>query len=229
MPTATALISSPAALSATAGDHAHQPAVAVHHGRRADPVLVEEVEDFLEARVLVDQDEVTGHDVLELGEAVVACRVALGEDAGGPVLRIRDDQHPVGPLVDQVECRPDRLGGAQRDRRLEDGVTGLLVAQVLGDHVERDVLRQDRETAAPGDGLGHAPTGYRRHVRDHHRDRRAQAVGRGQVHVQARRHVGQAGHHEHVRVREVVLGEDVVDEAHGSGRPPGGPNGAPES
>ena len=54
------------------------------------------------------------------------------------------------------------------------------------DDVERDVLRDGRDAAAAGDRLGHPAAGDGRHVRDGERQRGADAVGRGQVDVEAR-------------------------------------------
>ena len=74
------------------------------------------------------------------------------------------------------------------------------------DDVERDVLRQDHDAAAAGDGLGHPLPGDGGHVRDDDGDRGADAVGRGEVDVEARPDGREAGHHEHVVVGEVVTG-----------------------
>ena len=62
--------------------------------------------------------------------------------------------------------------------RVVDDVARLDVLDDALDDVERDVLRQHREAAAAGHGLGHATTGDRGHVADDHRDRRAERVGR---------------------------------------------------
>jgi hypothetical protein len=87
--------------------------------------------------------------------------------------------------VDQPERVADGVVGAERDRRVEQGVSGLHVVDHGLDDVERDVLRQHRQPTASRDRLGHPSTGDRRHVRDHDRDLRAERIRRREVDVEA--------------------------------------------
>ena len=108
--------------------------------------------------------------------------------------------------------------GPQRQRGVADGVPGLDPGHDVGDAVERDVLGQHGQPAAPGHRLGHPAAGHRGHVGHDDGHRRAGAVGRGQVDVEPRRHGGAAGDEEDVVVGEVG-GERAagrsVEEAHG--------------
>ena len=67
-------------------------------------------------------DQVAGHHVAQLREAVEAGGVALGEDADG-LVALDHDHGAVGALVDQRERLPDRARRRQGDRRVVDGVS----------------------------------------------------------------------------------------------------------
>ena len=56
-------------------------------------------------------DQVLGHDLVELGEAVDAGGVVLGEDAERLAAVVDDDHGAVGALVDQRERLADRVVG----------------------------------------------------------------------------------------------------------------------
>ena len=166
----------------------------------------------------VDHDQVAGHHVAQLREAVEAGGVALGEDADG-LVALDHDHGAVGALVDQRERLADRARRRQGDRRVVDGVARLHVLDHLVDDVEGDVLGQDRHAAPAGDGLGHPPAGDGGHVGDHDRQAGPDPVRRRQVDVHAGRHGRQARHHEDVAVRQVVGRWGVVQEAHGRSCP----------
>ena len=50
-----------------------------------------------------ERDELAAHHVVQLGEAVEAGRVVLGEHAERVVVVVDDDDRAVGALVDQAE------------------------------------------------------------------------------------------------------------------------------
>ncbi len=168
---------------ALAGDAADEPARVVDHGRNRQSLARQAVEDLVGRGAVLDDHEVAAHHVLQLGEAVEADGIVLGEDAGRRAVVTDDDECAVGPLVDQAERIADGVGRAQRDRRLVHDVARLHVVDDPLDHVERDVLGQHGEPAATRHGLGHASAGNGGHVGDHDRDRRAEAVGRAEVDV----------------------------------------------
>ena len=110
--------------------------------------------------------QLPAHHGVQLGEAVEAGGVVLGEHPERPVAVVDDDDHPVGPLVHQAEGVADGVVRRQRDRRLVHRVARLDVLDHRADDVERDVLGQHRDAAPPGDRLGHPPPGHGRHVGD---------------------------------------------------------------
>jgi len=126
--------------------------------------------------------QVGGHHVAELGEPIDALGVLLGEQTDRTAV-VDHDHRAVRPLVDQRQGVADRGIGRQRDRGLEDRVAPLHVLDDAADHVDGDVLGEDGNPAAAGDGLGHAAPSDRRHVGNHQGDRRADPVGRGEVDV----------------------------------------------
>ena len=197
-----------------ASDGADQTAV-LDDGRRGHPPVRQALEDLGQGRRGLDHHQIPGHHVVELGEAVEARRIGLGEDTDG-LVPFHDDDDAVGPLVDQRERIPHRARRRERDGRVVDRVAAVEVLDDRLHDVEGDVLRQDGQAAAPGDRLGHAPPRHRRHVGHDHRQARPHPIGRRQVHVHPRRHRREAGDHEHVAVRQVVGRQVVVEEAHGS-------------
>ena len=170
---------------ALAGDDAEQPAVGIDHRRDRAAVGREHLERGPGVDAVGDGDQLPAHHGVELGEAVEPGGIVLGEHADRTVVVVDDHDRPVGPLVDEPEGVADRVVRRQRDRGLVDLVAALHVVDHRADDVERDVLRQDHDAAAAGDGLGHPLAGHRGHVRHHHGDRRADAVGRRQVDVEA--------------------------------------------
>ena len=125
---------------------------------------------------------------MQLGEAVEAGGVVLGEHAERPVAVVDDHDGAVGPLVDQPERVADRVRAATSVIGVSyTGWQRLDVLDDRADDVERDVLGQHGDAAAAGDGLGHPPAGDGGHVGDDDRQVRADAVGRRQVDVEARR------------------------------------------
>ena len=189
--------------------------VVVDHRCRRHALHRQPGEDLLEVGAGVDHHQIAAHHVLDLREPVVAGGVALGEDADRLLLVVDDDHCSVGPFVDETERIAERAGRRERDRRFIDRVPRLHVADHRLDDVERDVLREHRHTAAAGDRLRHPPTGDGRHVRHDDRERRPEPIGRREVDVEARRHRGQARHHEHVVVGQVVRRRRAVQEPHG--------------
>ena len=140
---------------------------------------------------------------------------SVNSPTGAPV--VDDDHRAVRPLVDQRQRVADRGVGREGDRRFEDRVTALDVLDDAAHDVDGDVLRQDGDPAAAGDGLGHAATGDGGHVRDDEGNRGADTVGGREVDVHARRDVGEARHHEDVVVGQVVA--DVgVEQSHRASR-----------
>jgi hypothetical protein len=198
-----------------AGDHPEQAPV-VDDGCNAQPVATEVIERRSRLDVGAEDVQARAHHVLELCEPVEPLAVTLGEHADGDAV-VDDDDGPVRPLVDQRQCIGDGGVGAQRDRRLEDGVASLDVVDHAGDDVDRDVLREDRDAATSGHGLGHATAGDRGHVRHDERDGGPDPVRSPQVDAHPRRDVGQARHHEDVVVGQV---EARIGVKHAHGVPP---------
>ncbi len=188
-------------------------AVAVDDGRHRAAGRGELLERLAGLGAVGNRDQLAAHHGVELGEAVEPGRVVFGEHADRPVVVVDDHHRTMGALVHQPEGVADGVVGRQRDRRLVDLVAALHVLDDGADDVERNVLRQDHDPAAAGDGLGHPLSGDGGHVRHDDRDRRADAVRRGEVDVEARWHGREAGDHEHVVVGEVVTGFGV-EQAH---------------
>jgi hypothetical protein len=118
-----------------------------------------------------------------LGEPVDALAVRLGDHADRAPVVVDHHHGTVRPLGQQVDRVADGVGGAERDRRVVYQVALLDPGDDIGHHVERDVLRDHRDRAAPGHGLGHPAARDGRHVGDDERDRGAGAVGGGQVDI----------------------------------------------
>jgi hypothetical protein len=144
---------------------------------------VQQVERLRRRRPGRQRQRVRGHDRGQLGETVRSRAVRLGDDAEGGPGRVDDHDRAVRPLGQQREGFADGVGRPQGERRVDDEVAGLHPGDDVGDDIDGDVLRQDREPAAPGDGLGHAAAGDGGHVRRDDRDRGPAAVPRGQVDV----------------------------------------------
>jgi hypothetical protein len=195
-----------------AGQDADQVAPRVDH--RGQPVVAgdQPVERLLRVHLGGQGQQVTGHDGAELGEPVDVGAVHLGDHADGSAV-LYHHHRAVRPLGQQYQRVGDRVGRGERDRRVVYQVPPLDPGHHLGDDVDRDVLRDDRETAATRHRLGHPAAGDRGHVRHEDRDRRARRVERGEVDVHPRLHRGAARHHEYVVVRQVVR-RRLGDEAH---------------
>jgi hypothetical protein len=197
---------------ALAGDHADQP-VALDDRGRADPLPREELEDLRQVRARRHGQRLLRHDLGELGEPVDALALAIGDDTDRYTV-VDDDHDPVRALRQQGQRLADGGRRAERDRGVVDGVPGLEPADHLADDVHRDVLRQHGEPPAARHGLGHPPSGDRRHVGDDDRDRRPHPVGGGQVHLEPGPDRRARRHHEDVGVGQVVGGPRAVQKAH---------------
>ena len=157
---------------------------------------------------------VGGHHGAELGEPVRPRAVRLGDDADRHAGAVDHHHRAVRPLGQQRERLADGVRRAERDRRVDDEVAGLDPLHHVGDHVGGDVLRQDRDAAAPRDRLRHAAAGNGGHVGRHDRDGGAAAVPRGQVDVEPRPDRRPPGHHEHIAIGQVGGRLDIVKETH---------------
>ena len=159
---------------AGAGDHAGQHA-AVEHGRDRDVRARQRVEVLPRFEPGLDREQLVAHDLAHLGEPVDVGAVALGDDAHGLAV-VDDDRGAVGALGEQAHRLADGHRRRHGHRRLVHGVRGLDPGDGGRHDVGGDVLRDDRDAAAPGDGLGHAPARHGRHVGHDDRDRGAGAV-----------------------------------------------------
>ena len=129
---------------------------------------------------------------------------SVGDDADRTPGVVDHHDRAVGALGDQVQRVQHGLARGQRERGLEHRVAVLHPADHLGQHGQRDVLRDHDQAAATGHGLGHPASGDRGHVGHHDRDRGAGAVAAGQVDVQPRGHVRTVRDEEDVVVGEVA-------------------------
>lgn len=212
MPTAAAIRSFPrrrwrgvqgGAERALTGEDAHQHAVRVDRGRQLAVGGVEAVEGVPRVDVRVQDQQVPGHDLGHLGEAVHPGQVVLGDDADRAAA-LDDDARAVRPLGQQRQGVGHGRDRGQHDRRVQDQMTALDPGHDVGDDIERDVLRNDDQATAAGHGLRHPAAGDRRHVGDHERDGGPGPVVRAQVHGLAGADGGASGHHEHIVVGQVV-------------------------
>ena len=175
---------------------------------------VERVEGGPRVGVVGDPHERRVHHLLDLREAVHLDAVGLADHADRAV-----------PSSTTTAARCERLGISDSasatvwSGRSSIGVsktwcrdfTNVTTSATTGD---RDVLRDHREPAAAGHGLGHPLAGDGRHVRDDERQGGPGAVGGGQVHVVPAGHRRVPGHHEDVVVGQVVRRGRVIEEAH---------------
>lgn len=187
-----------------AGEDADEAAVRVDRGGELAVGTVELVEGVARVDVGVEQHQVLGHDLGELGEAVDAGEVVVGDDAHRAAVGVDDDARAVGALGQQRQRVGDGLAGGQLDRGVEDEVARLDPGDDVGDDLDRDVLGDDDEPAAAGDGFGHPAARDGGHVGDHERNGGAGSVGRREVHTLPGADRGAARNHEDVVVREVV-------------------------
>ena len=199
---------------ALAGDDPDEAALFVEHRRELTTLGGQRFERRRRVDTVLEGRELAADHGVELCESVVAGGIAVGEHAERRAALVHHHDGVVRPLVDQSESVPDGVLGRQRDRRLVHRVPALHVVDHRPHHVERDVLGQHGEPAAARHRLGHAPPSDRGHVRDDDGQRRAEAVGRGEVDVEARFDRRQVRHHEHVGVGEVVVGR--VQHPHGA-------------
>ena len=200
-----------------AGHHADQPTLVVDHRGERSALGGERPEGGDGVDPVGDRHDLAADRRMKLRESVVAGGVALAEHAERSAAFVDDDNRAVRALVDEGERVPDRVVRRQRDRGLIDGMPALDVVDDGADDVEGDVLRQYGEAAPTGHRFSHPPAGHRRHVGDDNGERRADPVDRREVDVETRPDSGQARHHEHVVVREVVAGVGT-DHAHGRSR-----------
>ena len=159
----------------------------------------------------VQEPGLGGHHLGDPREPVDVGAVGLGHDADGPAV-LDDDGGAVRALAEQVQHAVHGVLRGHDHRRLDDGVLGLHVRDHARHDVGGDVLRDDRDAAAPGDGLRHAAAGHGGHVGDDHGDRGAGSVVGREVDVEPRRDVRARRDEEHVAVGEVggrgLLGEE---------------------
>ena len=104
-----------------------------------------------------------------------------------------------GPSVIGVSCT--------RCRRFTQATTSATT-------VDRDVLRQHRDAATAGDGLGHPPPGNCGHVGDDDRNRGPAAIPRAQIDVEPGLDRAAARHHEDVTIGQVLRRRRVTKESH---------------
>ena len=196
-----------------AGEHTGEATVGLGEHRHIDVGVFEQVEHL--ARIGTDRsgDEIRGGDVAYPGEPVYAAAGRLRDEADGAVLE-EDDGGAVGPLVNQGERIGDRGVRRQRDRGVHHEVAALDEVDGVPDRHQRKVLGQNDDSAPARHRLGHAFAGDGGHVGHHHRDRRPRAVHRGQVDVEARRHLRAPRHDENVVVGQVIGRPVAVEELH---------------
>ena len=203
---------------ALAGHHPDQPAAA-HHRRGAEALVGQPIEDRPRAAVRLrcrpGRVDITLCSWVKRSKPAASC---LGEDAHGLVALVDHHHRAVGALVDEVERLLHRVGAAQRDRRLVDRVARLHVLDVVARR-----CRAGCPGAAPRCPPRRATVSAMRRpatavMFDDH-DRMVVPEPSGVVRsTSSREPPRQAGHHEHVAVREVVRGLAVVEEAHGCER-----------
>lgn len=97
---------------ALAGEDAGELAVGVDGGRVPAVGAVEAVERLARVDVGVEEQEVLRHDLGELGEAVHAGQVGVGDHTDGPMLGVDDHARVVRPLGQQGQGVGDGLVGA---------------------------------------------------------------------------------------------------------------------
>ncbi len=194
-------------------EDADETAVGTDHRREPPPGVGEGVERRLDVDPVRQGHQVADHDVLELGEPVDTGEVGLRDDPHR-ALADRDERGAVGALVQQDQRLADGGRRVEGDRGVVDEVARLLPGDDVAHDLGRDVLGDDGQGAAAGGRLRHAAARDGGHVGDHERDRRPRAVDAREVDVEPARHRGAVRHHEDVVVREVVLRQEVVEEAH---------------
>ena len=170
---------------ALAGDDPDETPLVVDHGGDGPAIGGEQVEQRVGVDAVLHRRHVPADHGVELGEAVESGGVGFLEDAHRRASLVDDDHGAVGSLVDQRERVADRMVRRQRDRRLVQRMAALHVVDHVRHDIERDVLREHGEPTAPGDGLGHPAASDGGHVGDDDGDRRADAVGRREVDVEA--------------------------------------------
>ena len=195
-----------------AGHDADQQAVLANGQSNLLMPLRERVEDLLRRGVIRDGDDVAGHHVAGLREAVGHGGVLWMDQADGAA-GCGDHSHAVGTFGDEADGLAHSGVGGDRHGGVEDGMGLFDLPDGMGDHIGRDVLGEDREPAAARHGLGHPPAGDGGHVRRDQRQRCRQAVGGGEVDVQPGGDIGAVRHHEDVGVGQ-VLGRSVIEETH---------------
>lgn len=111
-----------------------------------------------------------------LGETIEAGSVFLSEDPHRTIAIVDNHDRAVSTLVDEVQRITNRVARRQRDRSLKQWMPSLDPRHHRLDHVDGDVLREHRQSAAPCDHFGHPTTRHCGHIGDHHRDRRTDAI-----------------------------------------------------
>ena len=165
---------------AGAGEHADQPPVAVDDRRRPAACAASSASKRPAGRRRRGASPSTGRITSGPGRTGRPRAVALGHDARSAG-RPRRPRPRRGHAWRSAPAPRRRSGPGQRDRGVEDEVAAL--TRDTSRPPDRDVLRDDGDPAAPGDGLGHPPSGDRGHVGDDERDRRPGAVVGGEVDV----------------------------------------------
>ena len=196
-----------------AGEHTDEIAAGVDDGGDTTTTFVQRGERCLGIDGVGEGEQIGGHHLIDGGVAVDPAEIGVGDDPDGTIPLDHDDR-VVGALGDEVDGLTDGVGGGQGDRCVVHEVTTLDPVDDVGDDLERDVLRDDCDATASGDGLGHATAGDGGHVGDHDGDGGAGAVGGGQVDIEPGGHIGSGRDHEDVIEREVRFGETIVKEAH---------------
>ena len=141
--------------AAVAGEHADQPAALVDHRghRRAG-----RVEPSNAARGSVSAASCTGagHHLVDLGEPVDLGAVVLGDHAHRPAV-LDHERGPVRALGQQRDRLADRLVRVSTIGVSKTRCRCFTQPITSAHHGDRDVLRDHRDAAAAGDGLGHPP------------------------------------------------------------------------
>src|SRR5690606_22805408 len=196
------------------GEDADQAALVVDHGGEPVAAVVQHLERPARVEPGGQGEQRGGHDLGELGVHVDALAVGLGDHADRTVLPIDHDDRTVGALGQQVERFADGVVRGEGDRGVVDQIAFLDPVDDVGDDVEGNVLGNDGDAPATGDGLGHPAPGHRRHVRHHDGDGGAGAVVGRQVHGETGVDGGPRGDHEHVGVGQLVRRSHAVEEFH---------------
>ncbi len=159
------------------GEDAGQAAGRVDDGRQPPMPGVEQLERLLRRDGVLQREHRGGHDPAQLGEAVRAQAVGLGDHADRTAV-VDDDDRSVRAFRQQRERVTDRTLQRQGQRCVVDEVARLHPRHHVADDIGRDVLGQHGQTASPGNSLGHAAPSDGCHVEDDERAGRPAAFDR---------------------------------------------------